>query len=127
MKLASAKNASLSHRVLNGVPRQLVRAVVARDLLRRHADLAGFYVGGGGVDGVVRAARLGRRVVGVGHDLTASTRESLRSGLLHAVLSHPLPALATLLVAQMAEAREAGSAGLRHVVVPLEIHTPESV
>ncbi len=102
----------------------------ARDLLRRHPDLVGFYVGGGGVDGVVRAMRAappGRRVVGVGHDLTASTRESLRSGLLHAVLSHPLPALAAALVAQMAESQAAGSAGLRQIVVPLEIQTPESV
>jgi LacI family transcriptional regulator len=101
-----------------------------RDVLRRHPDLAGFYVGGGGLEGVLKALadrNPAQRLIGVGHDLTGPTREALRGGLLHALLSHPLPALAAGLVEQMAGALDSPSAGLRQVVPPVDIHTPESV
>jgi LacI family transcriptional regulator len=100
------------------------------DLLQRHPDLAGFYVDGSGVEGVLRALRgspADGPLIGVGHELTSVTREGLLSGHLYAVLSHPLSALAAQLVAQMAEALANPTSGLRQVVVPFDIHTPESV
>jgi LacI family transcriptional regulator len=100
------------------------------DLLQRRPDLCGFYVGGGGIDGVLRALRSRpsqARLVGVANDLTAVTRSALLDGQLHAVLSHPLPQLCSQLVAHMAEALAQPSTGLRQGLVPLEIHLPQSV
>ncbi|WP_455924087.1 LacI family DNA-binding transcriptional regulator [Pseudomonas putida] len=69
------------------------------DLLTGEPDLAGLYVAGGGIAGVVRAlrelkARQLRLPVVVCHDVTALTRDALREGLVQAVLSHPVVALA---------------------------------
>ncbi|MEE4996976.1 LacI family DNA-binding transcriptional regulator [Pseudomonas alliivorans] len=69
------------------------------DLLTACPDLAGLYVAGGGIEGVVsaleemrsRRARLPRVVC---HDLTDLTRSALQSGLVQAVLSHPVETLA---------------------------------
>lgn len=100
------------------------------DLLRRHPDLCGFYMGGSGIEGVVRALRAHkteRRIIGVGNELTSVTRSALLSRHFHAVLSHPLPALCGRLVAQMAEALAQPDERLVQIVVPLEVHLPESV
>ena len=105
----------------------------ARDLLQRHPDLVGVYVGGGGVDGVLQALREhidsqpATPLVAVAHDLTPTTREALVNGYLQAVLSHPLPLLAERLVGAMAEALAEPISLARQIVVPFEIHTPESV
>jgi LacI family transcriptional regulator len=101
-----------------------------RDLLRRHPDLAGFYVGGGGIGGVLQALRddgVPLNIVGVGHELTPPTHEALISGRLQAVLSHPLGALAAALVSEMDNAVARPTSGLRQVVVPFDTCTPESV
>lgn len=100
------------------------------DLLQRRPDLCGFYVGGGGIEGVLRALRShagAQRLIGVANDLTAITRSALLSGHLHAVLSHPLPLLCTQLVAQMAEALSQPSGGLRQLMVPMDIQVQQSV
>jgi LacI family transcriptional regulator len=100
------------------------------DLLKRHPDLRGFYMGGSGIEGVIRAMRVHKpkhRIVGVGNELTSVTRSALLSGHFHAVLSHPLPMLCSELVIQMAEALAQPDDGLRQVLVPLEIHVPQSV
>lgn len=100
------------------------------DLLQRRPDLCGFYVGGGGIEGVLRALRShdgAQRLIGVANDLTTITRSALLSGHLHAVLSHPLPLLCTQLVAQMAEALSQPSAGLRQLMVPMDIQVQQSV
>jgi LacI family transcriptional regulator len=100
------------------------------ELLRAHRDLAAFYVGGNGIGGVLRALQAHpprNRAIGVANDLTAVTRAALTAGWLHAVLSHPLAMLAEALVAQMAEALARPGAGLRQIIVPLEIHVPPSV
>lgn len=101
-----------------------------RDLLQRQSDLVGFYVDGSGVEGVLQALRDTRDrppLIGVGHELTASTRAGLLEGHLHAVLSNPLPQLAGQMVAQMVDALENPTPGLRQVLVPFDTHTPESV
>jgi LacI family transcriptional regulator len=100
------------------------------ELLRRYPDLCGFYVGGGGIEGVLRALRArkpGLRIVGVCNDLTPVTRAGMQAGHLHAVLSHPLPELAAGLVAQMNDALASPGGGLRQLLVPFEVHVPQSV
>lgn len=103
-------------------------------LLRRHPDLRGFYVDGGGIEGVLAALREARRddpdlvlPVGVAHDLTAQTRAGLMGGELQAVLSIPRPLLASRLVRRMAEATEGIGATPTSLVVPIETWTPESL
>lgn len=100
------------------------------ELLQRHPDLVGVYMGGSGIEGVLKALRSRRstkRLIGVANDLTSVTRSGLLSGHFHVVLSHPLPLLCPALVAQMADALANPTAGLRQVVVPLEIWTRENV
>jgi LacI family transcriptional regulator len=100
------------------------------DLLQQHPDLCGFYMGGSGIEGVVRALRTRRapqRIIGVGNELTSVTRSALLGGQFHAVLSHPLPLLCSELVGRMAEALAQPEAVVRPVIVPLEIHLPQSV
>lgn len=100
-----------------------------RDLLARHDELAGFYVGGGGIEGCLRALEgiaPGQRPLGVAHDLTAVTRQALLRGPLCAVLSHPLVAMCAALVEQMRAELAEPAAGLRQVLLPLVITVPES-
>ncbi len=104
-----------------------------RDLLHRHPDIVGVFVAGSGIDGVVRALREhynsapGTRPICVVRELTPHTREGLRSGDLHAALSHPLPQLAQGLVGMMVERLDNPSLGLQHSIVPLDTQTPESL
>jgi LacI family transcriptional regulator len=104
------------------------------ELLDSHPDLVGFYMGGSGIEGVLKALEKRRkknrdapRIVGVGTELTPLTRSGLINRHFHAVLSHPLPLLCNSLVLQMAQAVCVPALGLRQVVVPLDIHLPESV
>ncbi|MEY8690187.1 MAG: LacI family DNA-binding transcriptional regulator [Leptothrix sp. (in: b-proteobacteria)] len=102
------------------------------ELLQRHPDLVGFYVAGGGVEGVLRALAAERadgldsELIGVGHEFMADTRAGLLAGHLHAVLSVPLALLAERLVARMAGVLANPALGLQQVVVPLDTQTPES-
>ncbi|WP_447800804.1 LacI family DNA-binding transcriptional regulator [Pseudomonas kilonensis] len=103
------------------------------DLLTAEPDLVGLYVAGGGIAGVLRALRSLqeqriRLPVVVCHDLTPLTREALKTGLVQAVLSHPVAALAGQAVDTLVEAATAtppGPAPKR--VVSLQIDVPESV
>ena len=89
------------------------------------------FVGGGGVEGVIRAIReadAAERVMGIGLDLTEVTRSALIDGALKLVLSHPLQRMAETLVGAMARAIERGrSDAARQVLLPFDIHTPENV
>ncbi|MCL6702098.1 LacI family DNA-binding transcriptional regulator [Pseudomonas sp. T1.Ur] len=103
------------------------------DLLTAEPDLAGLYVAGGGIAGVLRALRSLqeqqlRLPVVVCHDLTPLTRDALKTGLVQAVLSHPVIALAEEAVDALVEAATATSAGpVARRVVPLQVDVPESV
>ncbi|WP_367848323.1 LacI family DNA-binding transcriptional regulator [Rhodoferax sp. WC2427] len=103
-----------------------------RDLLHRHPDIVGVLVAGSGIDGVVRALREhysetpGTRPICVVRELTPHAREGLRSGDLHAALSHPLPQLAQGLVGMMVERLNNPLVGLQQTIVPLDTQTPES-
>jgi LacI family transcriptional regulator len=119
-----------------------------RSLLLHHPDLRGFYVDGGGIEGVLRALHQARAegllaertepLIGVAHDLTPDTLAGLQAGALHAVLSMPRPPLAQGLVRGMvealaqAEASAHGGSGGRpprplRLILPLETWTAESV
>jgi len=103
------------------------------DLLTAEPDLAGLYVAGGGIAGVLRALRSLqerqlRLPVVVCHDLTPLTRDALKTGLVQAVLSHPVATLADEAIDALVEAAMATSAGpVGRRVVALQIDVPESV
>lgn len=101
------------------------------ELLQKHPDLCGFYMGGSGIEGMLRALKAHtprRRLIGVGNELTSITRSGMLSGHLHAVLSHPLPALCSGLVAQMADVLAyPDDHKLRQTLVPMEIALPQTV
>lgn len=74
------------------------------DLLRRKPDLAGLYVPGGGIEGVIAALRdhrPARRVVVVAMDLFTETRNALLDGTIDVVIATPLAAVARGVVAAM--------------------------
>jgi LacI family transcriptional regulator len=100
-------------------------------LLQHHPDLCGFYMGGSGIEGMLKALRankLRQRLVGVCNELTSITRSGLLSGHFHAVLSHPLPALCSGLVSQMADVlAHPDDHKLRQSIVPMEIALPQTV
>ncbi|WP_434577032.1 LacI family DNA-binding transcriptional regulator [Pseudomonas sp. Z5-35] len=103
------------------------------DLLTAEPDLAGLYVAGGGIAGVLKALsslkeRQLRLPVVVCHDLTSLTRDALKSGLVQAVLSHPVVNLAEQAVDALVEAAIASPPGpVARRVVALQIDVPESV
>jgi LacI family transcriptional regulator len=100
------------------------------DLLQRHPDLCGFYMGGSGIEGVLRALRARKpahRIIGVGNEITSITRSGLLSGHFHVLLAHPLPLLCKDLVDAMADVLAHPGGVFRHVLVPMEIHVPQSV
>jgi LacI family transcriptional regulator, galactose operon repressor len=99
-------------------------------LLQRHPDLCGFYMGGSGIEGALRALRAHKpehRIVGVGNEITPVTRSGLQSGHFHVLLSHPLSSLCRELVDAMASTIAQPGGVFRQVLVPMEIHVPQSV
>jgi LacI family transcriptional regulator len=100
------------------------------DLLQRNPDLCAFYMGGSGIEGVLRALRARKpahRIVGVGNEITSVTRSGLLSGHFHVVLAHPVPLLCRDLIDAMADSLAQPGGVFRHVLVPMEIHVPQSV
>ena len=74
------------------------------DLLKRKPDLAGLYVPGGGIEGIIAAlrdSRPARRVVVVAMDLFTETREALLDGTVDLVIATPLAAVARGVVEAM--------------------------
>lgn len=106
---------------------------IARDvtdqLLRREPELAGLYVAGGGVIGVLEALRASGRskdIVTIGHDLTEHTRLGLIDQSLSLVLAHPLARLAGETVQVMLRDLRAGG-GVSKRTLGFDIFTPENV
>jgi LacI family transcriptional regulator len=100
-------------------------------LLQRHADLAGLYVAGGGIRGVLEALKeagaLGR-VMTVCSELTAVTRAGLTEGHIKLVIAHPVQTLAAALVTAMAEAAISRStATLAKITLPFDLFISENV
>ena len=100
------------------------------DLLKRTADLAGLWVAGGGIEGVVQAVTdsgTAGRLVTVGRDLTADTRAALIDGTVTLMLSHPQQAMAAATVGAMIEASSGASPGFQQVLLPFDLWTAENV
>ncbi|WP_440058118.1 LacI family DNA-binding transcriptional regulator [Pseudomonas fragariae (ex Marin et al. 2024)] len=102
------------------------------DLLASEPDLAGLYVAGGGIAGVLRAlqehqAQKARLPVVVCHDLTPLTRDGLNAALVHAVLSHPVAIVAHHALAELVEAITTTDRPMTRLLMPIQIDVPESV
>ena len=101
------------------------------DLLKRHKDLTGIYVAGGGMEGVVAALReesTGRRLVAVCPELTPVSRSALADHIIQAVIGTPLPLLAERLVGLMARALEQGESELpASIYLPFDIYISENI
>ncbi|MCS6780629.1 MAG: LacI family DNA-binding transcriptional regulator [Geminicoccaceae bacterium] len=110
-------------------------AAVAQELtealLAEHPDLAGLYMAGGGISGVLEALRIagpGPGLVTLGYELMDNTREALLDGRLTLVISCPLGRLAREAVdVVLAALRDPSGTANRTRIVPFEIHTRESI
>ncbi|MGE8175851.1 LacI family DNA-binding transcriptional regulator [Pseudomonas fluorescens] len=103
------------------------------DLLSSQPELVGLYVAGGGIAGVINALReLKAQNIAlptvVCHDLTPITQAALRDGIVQAVLSHPVVALAQSAVSVMVDAAiDPSSAIATKLMLALQIDVSESV
>jgi LacI family transcriptional regulator len=102
-----------------------------RALLASHDDLAGIYVAGGGMGGVVRALRdagAGGLVSLVCHELLAETRAGLIDGTVTMVINTPRPALAARTVEAMLRALAHPAAEApSQVFLPFELFVAENI
>ena len=102
------------------------------DLLAERTDLAGIFIVGGGISGVLKALREtsedrrnGIRLIC--RDIGPETRKGLTEGLITAALCHPLETISDTLVDTMIEAIiNEGRLSAVQRTVPLEIVTPEN-
>ena len=101
------------------------------DLLKKHPDLVGFYVCGGGMEGAITAIReegLAGRLVVVVNELTPDSKSALADNVVTMVIATPLPALCKELMPLMIEAVEHGEANVPgHVTLPFDIFVPENI
>lgn len=107
-------------------------AAVAQEMTERllaEHELAGLYISGGGISGVLAALRASGRagsMVVVGYDLTEITRAALLDGSMTLVISHPLARLAQEVVGGMVRAC-IQPGGNQTSIVPFEIYTRENI
>jgi LacI family transcriptional regulator len=101
------------------------------DLLSKHESLAGIYLAGGGVKGMINALRdekAGGRLVVVCNELLPSTKAALIDGVIDLVLGTPLATLAARAVEVMAQATSGESfEGMRQIHLPAELCISENV
>ncbi|WP_175882584.1 LacI family DNA-binding transcriptional regulator [Burkholderia sp. BCC0044] len=101
------------------------------DLLKRHPDLIGIFVAGGGIEGVIQAlydASASQELITVCGELTQITRQALIDGRVNMVLSHPRDWVATRLVETMcAIAQDQHPKGTTQTVLPFITYTAASV
>ena len=100
-------------------------------LLREHPDLAGIYVAGGGISGVLAALRTSDKagkIAVVGYELMDITRQALLDGSMTFVISHPLPQLADKAVMGMIQAIQSKSENENFTcILPFELYTRENI
>jgi LacI family transcriptional regulator len=100
-------------------------------MMQANPDLAGLYICGGGQEGVIEALRAegsGQELVVVCNELTPVTRAGLIDGVLTAVISTPLAALAERTVEAMVRALTPDrSEPPGQVFVPSELYVPENI
>lgn len=98
------------------------------ELLRRHPDLAGLYLAGGGTEGAIAAlaSRSSDAPIGVVcSEMTPATRDALLDGHISAIVATPLEFLANRLI-DLVVANETARLSGRHLL-PLQIITPENI
>ena len=98
-------------------------------LLRRHPDLAGLFIAGGGMEGAIAALREeGRRLAVVVPEITPKSRAALAEGLITMAIATPLPALCRELVALMVSRIRNGAAEAPgQTFLPFDIYLPENI
>lgn len=98
-------------------------------LLRRHPDLVGLFVAGGGMEGAIAALREeGKRLAVVVPEITPDSRAALAEGVITMAISTPLAPLCRELVALMARRIRTGSAEAPgQTFLPFDIYLPENI
>lgn len=101
------------------------------ELLRRHPDLAGCYVAGGGMEGAIaaiREAQMEQPPVMIVNEITPESRAALADGIVTMALATPLPRLCRELVELMGHAIERGAANAPgQTFLPFDIYLPENI
>jgi LacI family transcriptional regulator len=102
------------------------------ELLARHPQLAGIYVVGGGVAGIIRALReesAPGRIVTVCNELTGEHRAALIDGVIDFVMRTPIERIAEAAVSAMVRAVEPGAVPMLGAMLaqPFDIFTPENL
>lgn len=101
------------------------------NLLKRHPDLRGIFVAGGGMEGAIAALQQLRKpgeVALVVNELTTESRAGLAQGWVTMVDATPLPDLCREVFALMVRAvRERGIGGAGQVFLPIQLHVAESL
>lgn len=102
---------------------------VTEQLLHREPELAGLYISGGGIAGVLEALEASGRagsIVAVGYELTDHTRTGLMDNILSLTLAHPIQRMAAEAIGQMLRDCRAGDAPGKRLL-NFDIFCPENV
>lgn len=101
------------------------------DLLHRHADLAGLYVAGGGMEGAILALREEGRSghpIAVVNEITPDTRSALTDGVVAMAIATPLPELCREVVGAMVRRLSGeGAEAPGETFLPFDIYLPENI
>jgi LacI family transcriptional regulator len=101
------------------------------DLLRRHPDLVGLYITGGGMEGAITAIRDAKRLGDlnvVATELTPESRAALADGVILMAISTPIHNLSRELVALMIGAIDNGPASVPgQTFLPFEMYVQENL
>ncbi|SDO79648.1 transcriptional regulator, LacI family [Phyllobacterium sp. YR620] len=101
------------------------------DLMRRHPDLAGCYVAGGGMEGAIAALRetgIQPPPVMIVNEITPESRAALADNIVTMAISTPLQRLCRELVDLMGHAIERGAANVPgQTFLPFDIYLPENI
>ena len=100
------------------------------DLLKRRPNLAGLYVPGGGIEGVVEALRghrTTRHPVVVAMDLFPETREALLDGTIDLIIATPLAAVADGVVGAMLDRLDGVETTMPRTPLSFDVCLPENV
>jgi LacI family transcriptional regulator len=101
----------------------------ALDVMKREPGLVGFYVAGGGLEGVIQALReeAPRPVQLVGNELMPGTRAGLIDGVVTLAIATPIAALATRAVAAMLQSVAEPPTAPAQVLLPFDLFVAENV
>ncbi|MCY4445499.1 MAG: LacI family DNA-binding transcriptional regulator [Rhodobacteraceae bacterium] len=110
-------------------------AVIGRELVenlfKEHHDLAGLYVSGGGITGVLTALREEFKredFVVIGYELFDETRSGLINGTLTMIISHPMKVFVNATITAMINSKNNGPNSRACMeILDFEIYTPENI